>query len=371
LLHMRLMKTQDDQECGGLVSIIRKCLLAMKTANDAHHVATSCAGSVGEPATESLDTVPGPCRATSLPPVPGLPSGFLHRFNLAIPVPVPSPQRGHRLCGPAQPRQPSCHACKTASIRRLSAFLVRATDRELTGVMAMAGVIDDRKDFSRGTARIFQDDRGRNQMNDTTPTSEAYHPLQYAFDYFNRMLFNNGLPHCVLTLRHHRKSLGYFHAAQFSVDGNTTDEIALNAEMFALRTTKQTLSTVVHEMSHLWQQHFGKPSLDGHHNREWAGKMESIGLMPSDTGLPGGKMTGKRMTHYIVAGGSFDLVAEALLASGFQIKVTERPKGELAAKKKASKTKFTCPTCGANAWGRLELRIACVNCHAMMQAMLA
>jgi predicted SprT family Zn-dependent metalloprotease len=203
-------------------------------------------------------------------------------------------------------------------------------------------------------------------MNDTTPTSEAYNPLQYAFDYFNRTLFNSELPHCVLTLRHHRKSLGYFHASQFSVDGNTTDEIALNAEMFALRTTKQTLSTIVHEMNHLWQQHFGKPSFDGHHNREWAAKMQSIGLMPSNTGLPGGKPIGKRMTHYVIEGGPFDLAAEALLGTGFEIKVVERPNGKLVARKSASKTKFTCQSCGSNAWGKPELRILCGDCKKLM-----
>jgi hypothetical protein len=28
--------------------------------------------------------------------------------------------------------------------------------------------------------------------------------------------------------------------------------------------------------------------------------MESIGLVPSNTGLPGGKRTGQQMTHYIM-----------------------------------------------------------------------
>jgi len=35
--------------------------------------------------------------------------------------------------------------------------------------------------------------------------------------------------------------------------------------------------------------------------------MESIGLMPSDTGEPGGKRTGQRMSDYPIEGGAFYL----------------------------------------------------------------
>ena len=40
-------------------------------------------------------------------------------------------------------------------------------------------------------------------------------------------------------------------------------------------------------MTHLEQAHFGKPSRNGYHNKEWADLMERVGLMPSDTGAPG------------------------------------------------------------------------------------
>ena len=59
-------------------------------------------------------------------------------------------------------------------------------------------------------------------------------------------------------------------------------------------------STLVHEMCHLWQEDFGKPSRGGYHNRQWADKMIQVGLMPTDTGEPGGQLTGQRVTHYII-----------------------------------------------------------------------
>jgi hypothetical protein len=42
--------------------------------------------------------------------------------------------------------------------------------------------------------------------------------------------------------------------------------------------------------------------------------MESIGLMPSHTGLPGGRKLGQRMTHYPIPDGPFLKIADRLLA---------------------------------------------------------
>jgi predicted SprT family Zn-dependent metalloprotease len=88
-----------------------------------------------------------------------------------------------------------------------------------------------------------------------------------------------------------------------AVSGYTVDEIAMNPVYFSIRTIKATLSTLVHEMVHQWQFHFGEPGRRGYHNKQWAARMERVGLMPSDTGEPGGRKVGQSMTHYIIAGG--------------------------------------------------------------------
>ena len=127
-----------------------------------------------------------------------------------------------------------------------------------------------------------------------------------------------------------------------------TDEIALNPAHFASRTPTETLSTLVHEMVHLWQHHFGKPSRTGYHNKEWAAKMREIGLIPTDTGQPGGKDTGQKVTHIIEQGGRFDQACTAFLATAPAILYHDRAgEGEAATRKKkaASKTKYTCPAC--------------------------
>jgi hypothetical protein len=78
-----------------------------------------------------------------------------------------------------------------------------------------------------------------------------------------------------------------------------TDEIALNPALFRDRTDPEIRSTLVHEMVHRWQAHFGKPGRGRYHNKQWDDHMDSISLVPSGTGLPGGKRVGRQV---LVAG---------------------------------------------------------------------
>ena len=149
-----------------------------------------------------------------------------------------------------------------------------------------------------------------------------------------------------------------------------TDEIALNPTHFADRTQTQTLSTLVHEMVHLWQHHFGTPSRAGYHNKEWAAEMREIGLIPSDTGQPGGKDVGQKVSHYIDGGGLFARSCAAYLADGAAFLYHDRA-GDAAGvrkKKAASKTRYTCPDCGLNAWAKPAIRLLCGDCNEPMRA---
>lgn len=132
------------------------------------------------------------------------------------------------------------------------------------------------------------------------------------------------------------------------------------------RTDEEILSTLVHEQAHLWQCHFGTPSRAGYHNREWANKMEALGLMPSDTGAAGGKRTGQRMTHYIILGGRFDTATRELLDSGFKLNWESNKRAALA--NGISKLKFTCPACKQNAWAKPGARLLCGRCAVAMVA---
>ena len=41
---------------------------------------------------------------------------------------------------------------------------------------------------------------------------------------------------------------------------------------------------------------------------------------------------------------------------------------EIAKKKRASKTKYTCPDCGLNAWGKEGVNIKCADCDKYLEA---
>lgn len=199
-----------------------------------------------------------------------------------------------------------------------------------------------------------------------TPTE--YTGLQKAYNHFNRELFDRTLDAVFITYQRRAHSRGYFSADRFSgrVDESGRHELALNPDHFISRSDEEITSTLAHEMVHVWQHQHGKPSKRGYHNKEWAAKMKAIGLQPSNTGAVGGKETGQQMTHYIIAGGPFQRAYAKLAAAGWKLNLqsAQRPGPEGG---RNSKTKFTCASCGQNAWGKPELAIDCRPCGAAMQ----
>ena len=64
------------------------------------------------------------------------------------------------------------------------------------------------------------------------PTATTYDELRGAYDFFNKALFEDKLPPCLLTLQREKRTYGYFSAARFgNRSGHTTDEIALNLSL--------------------------------------------------------------------------------------------------------------------------------------------
>jgi hypothetical protein len=119
-------------------------------------------------------------------------------------------------------------------------------------------------------------------------------------------------------------------------------------------------------MAHLWQEHFGKPGRGRYHNKQWAAKMEEIGLIPSHTGEPGGKRTGQSMSHYIQEGGPFQQQWKVLAECGFtfdyQDRLTNGP--EIVRK---LKVRYACPICSIHVWGKPDLHIICEECGERMR----
>lgn len=233
-----------------------------------------------------------------------------------------------------------------------------------------------------------------------SPTVESYNELQSAYDHFNAVLFNNELPLCLITFQRVKKTYGYHSGKRWTNrEGERTDEIAMNPTYFATRPVKETLSTLAHEMVHLWQEHYGKPGRGRYHNKEWAAKMKTIGLQPFNV-TNHKRETGDQVTHYIVEGGRFDHVIDEFLSTGFTITWLDRMIEPASEKqKKGSKdedeevqkviqivegqegddkitgmtkstggqrVKYSCPNNHYSVWGKKDIDPMCGTCQEYM-----
>jgi predicted SprT family Zn-dependent metalloprotease len=197
-----------------------------------------------------------------------------------------------------------------------------------------------------------------------TITQAEYQAFQQAYDFFNAELFGGTLPNVLVTLQRHAKAYGYFSPERFveRTEQEAAHELALNPDHFG-RTDELILSTLVHEMAHVWQKAHGTMPRRSYHDRQWAAKMKEIGLQPSDSGAPGGKETGQSVSHYIIEGGPFAVAVAKLQATGFKLRWQSLADDPERKKKAASKTKYTCPSCGQNAWAKPAALLICGECY--------
>lgn len=137
-------------------------------------------------------------------------------------------------------------------------------------------------------------------------TVQQFTTLEDLYSFYNQKLFGGKLPFCLVNLSRHREAVGFYIPQEWAslTGGDIKDEISINPDSFYLG-DEYWHSTLVHEMCHLWQFHFGKYSWYSYHNQQWADKMMEVGLMPSHTGKEGGNTTGQYMSDYVMQGGKF------------------------------------------------------------------
>ena len=228
-------------------------------------------------------------------------------------------------------------------------------------------------------------------------TTVQFRTLDELYSYYNKALFGGALADCIVNMSRHSGTFGFFSAKRWKTEENgekrLVHEISLNPDHLD-RPFVEWHSTLVHEMVHLWQEDMGHPSRAAYHNKEWAYKMEAVGLVPTDTGAPGGKKTGQHMTHYANPEGEFLKAFNGLTAETLEaLRLKYLPAYSLPepAKRKRrggddeggsdeegaeggadepgaynSKKKYSCP-CGVNVWGRPGLRLVCGECGAAFQ----
>ncbi len=221
-----------------------------------------------------------------------------------------------------------------------------------------------------------------------SPTIESYKEFQDAYEFYNEKLFSSELPDCIITYARIKSSYGY-HAGQRwkNQDGGYTDELAINPTYVPQRTVEQTLSTLVHEMCHVWQDHFGTPGRGRYHNKEWAEKMKAVGLQPYNTKNPD-RETGDTVTHKIISGGIFEQYTKSLIEKKFSFSWVERLETEIEAveftgeptgkateggisgsTKKSTggkRVKYSCPNQHYSVWGKAGIDPVCGQCNEYM-----
>jgi predicted SprT family Zn-dependent metalloprotease len=201
-------------------------------------------------------------------------------------------------------------------------------------------------------------------------TKTQFQMLDDLYTYYNKALFDGKLPDCMIITSRRKRAKGTFISQNWTNRKKKTDkdetpsihEISLNPD-YLDRKDEEWQSTLVHEMIHLWQQEFGKPSRANYHNKQWALKMEELGLMPSNTGEPGGKKTGQGMTHYIIPGGKFIEAFKNLKDKNIKyVSSTLLGEKKPGSTNTRSKTKYTCQ-CDNSVWGKPGLDIICADCN--------
>ena len=215
-----------------------------------------------------------------------------------------------------------------------------------------------------------------------TYTSEQYQYLQKIYRFYNTELFLGELPEVLITFSRNNGASGLFQANKWKdKDEKMVHEIAINPESIKERFDVDFHQTLVHEMCHLWQYEFGKPSRSGYHNKEWANKMIEVGLMPTATGSPGGATVGQNMSDYFMEDGKFVLAYKKLQENNYMplepnnehlyqkeisedgavvfTPITAETKGK---KNKSNRLKYSCK-CGNNIWGKPNLELYCNVCE--------
>jgi hypothetical protein len=202
----------------------------------------------------------------------------------------------------------------------------------------------------------------------TAITMVEYGGLQAAFSFLNDKLFDGALKNVVIALQRRAHSGGHFSPDRFTsrAGDGAHHEISLNPDGFVGRTDEYIVSILLHEMCHEWQHHFGKRPSRAYHDKQWAAKMESLGLMPSNSGMVGGKRTGAQMSHYVIQDGLYAQAFVALAATGWKLNLQSTIHAGGTKKPDESKTKFTCPVCGWIVRGKPDTEVVHKPCGCVM-----
>jgi predicted SprT family Zn-dependent metalloprotease len=197
--------------------------------------------------------------------------------------------------------------------------------------------------------------------------TKMYAWLDRAFDHFNHELFKGKLHKVLFTLTRKRHMYASYSHEQFAHKGVGTivPEITFNPTAFRDLDNDEILAWLVHNMCHEAQHQLGSPCRKGYHDQQWGELMQHVGLVPSDTGTPGGRPRGQRMNQYVQEGGPFAVACERFLADNPADLWADLTIDHGVAPRK-NKPKYACDRCGQIVYGSEGTAVDCHPCQRMM-----
>ncbi|MEF2898364.1 MAG: SprT-like domain-containing protein [[Eubacterium] siraeum] len=197
-----------------------------------------------------------------------------------------------------------------------------------------------------------------------TTMSEMGAGLMQAFNAINKHFYNGELEKPIITVKEGKKknAYGWIETSKNWIQGKTERyEINISCDYIGERTVAETISTLMHEMAHLYniQNEIKDTSRAGiYHNTKFKETAEAHGLQISYNEHIGWSLT--RLTEE-----TEKWVDENINIKGFSVyKLTKEKISKGTAKPKQSMRKLVCPCCGLIARvTKPNVKLLCVKCN--------
>lgn len=200
-----------------------------------------------------------------------------------------------------------------------------------------------------------------------TTMTELQAALQAAFNAINRDFYNNELEKVIITTKEGRKKSAYGWIEvnkNWQQNGKARHEINISVDFLGERTVVETITTLMHEMAHLYNiQHGIKDTTRSglYHNKEFKKTAEDHGLMVS-------RMEKTGWSYTTASEKTIFWIKENIAIKGFGVfKQTAEDEGNSRTTTKQSYRKYICQECGLIVRATKECNIGCMDCGQQMQ----
>ena len=222
-------------------------------------------------------------------------------------------------------------------------------------------------------------------------SGELYTKIQLVIDSLDKSFFSGkkkeSIPQLVFAINNKCKSCVVAYVQPDALYDKKTDTklqyMGINPD-YLDRSIGEILSTICHELCHVYEHAYIHIPRGGYHDKQWATLMEECGLEPIYNN------TSKTSVHHkIVPGGAFEkFVADFTEVHGadyfnivsYSTEIARRTRKELGIeepdddspkpdnadkpikKYNRNKIKYVCPGCSTKVWGKPGLAIRCIEC---------